>query len=237
MLSNFLKHWRLNSLGVLLSTVFLCLSYWQYHRAQEKEQLVNTYQSRRASKPLTNQDLESAHDNYFYRAILTGTFDHDHTFLLDNRTYKGKIGYEIYTPFRLEHSHLSILVDRGFIPLTGSDRHHLPKLSFPKATQITGLLNRPPRYYSKGKMIEDNDLQPFIRIQYVDLAKISGEISKPLSPFILQLSEHDDLLTPADWQSSMMPKEKHLAYALQWFALSLTLLVLLVALNMRNKRK
>lgn len=232
----FLKNWRLNLLGILLSSLFLCLSYWQYQRAQEKEQLQTIFSARKIAKPLTNQAIEKNSALPFYRATLTGTFDNTHTILLDNRTYQGKIGYEIYTPFRLQNSQLVILVDRGFIGLKGANRSIKPDITLATNTTITGLLNTPPRYYSKGKMVTDTVLHPFIRIEYIDLTQLSSLLGHPLSPVILQLSPKDPEAYPITWQESVMPKEKHLAYSLQWFALSLTLLVLLVALNKRKNK-
>jgi len=236
MSTRFRKHWFLNLLGMTLVLCFLALSHWQYQRAQEKEQLLNHFQARKLAKPLTNQELRQTKDERFYRASLQGTFDHAHTILLDNRTYQGKIGYEVYTPFHIKNSNAVILVDRGFVPLSGRNRNSKPALNFPHKTMITGLLNLPPRYYAKGQMINDAALHPLIRVEFIDLGALSKLLHHPLMPYILQLSESDDAAYAITWQSSIMPKEKHLAYALQWFALSVTLLVLLVALNMRKKR-
>lgn len=231
-----LKHWRLNLLGLVLSGCFLALSYWQYERAQAKAALLSLFQMRKNADPLTNQSVENKQDLLFYRTTLLGTFDHAHTFLLDNRTYQGKIGYEIYTPFRLKNSQKIILIDRGFIPLSGKNRAAKPTVTFPAVTHITGLLSHPPRHYTKGHMINDDALKPLIRIEYIDLTQLSSLLQHQLSPFIVQLSPTDPAAYPITWRESTVSKEKHLAYALQWFALSLTLLVLLVALNKRKKQ-
>lgn len=231
----FNKDWRLNVLGLLLSMCFLALSYWQYSRAQEKAQLFANFHARTAATPLTNNEILQSSDKLFYRATLRGEFDHAHTILLDNRTYQGKIGYEIYTPWRLQGSPYAILVDRGFIPLSGRNRSTKPIIHFPKVGIVTGLINTPPHYYAKTAMINDQALKPLIRVQHIDFHALSQLVTYPLLPYVLQLAPSDPAAYPITWQSSIMPKEKHLAYALQWFALSLTLLVLLVALNMRRK--
>ena len=234
-MSIFFRHWRINLAGLVLCLCFFALSYWQYGRAQEKARLFADFSARTTANPLTNKDLVQASNLLFYRANLHGTFDHAHTILLENRTYQGKIGYEVYTPLRLAGSPDAILVDRGFIPLSGRDRNSKPILRLPAVTTVTGLLNAPPRYYANTAMVNDTALTPLIRVQYIDLQALSQLLTYPLLPYVLQLAPSDPAAYPITWQSSIMPKEKHLAYALQWFALSLTLLVLFVALNMRRK--
>jgi len=48
---------------------------------------------------------------------------------------------------------------------------------------------------------------------------------------VLILEENHPAAYTVKWQIVMMSPEKHNAYAIQWFALALTLLVLFLALN------
>ena len=62
---------------------------------------------------------------------LTGRFVPGREYLWDNRTYQGRAGYEVLTPFTCNDG-AQLLVDRGWIG-TGDDRARLPRWNTPTA--------------------------------------------------------------------------------------------------------
>jgi surfeit locus 1 family protein len=71
------------------------------------------------------------------------------------------------------------------------------------------------------------------RVSFPSLAELEGALGRGLYPKLL-------LMDPAvadgfvrDWQPSGMAPERHVGYAVQWYALALTLLVIWVVVNLR----
>lgn len=218
------KRFRLNVLALAFIILFVCLGNWQLSRAHEKKLLLQSYADRRTHQALMAADLASIKDLRFYPAQLHGHFDNAHTLLLDNKIQDGKIGYEVYTPFLADNLATPILVDRGFMPL-GISRQVLPDIkAISGDLSITGILNLPPTYFSYGKMTDATSNSWPLRIEYLDMKALGDIFSQALHPYILSL-------VPVQFVT--MPPEKHQAYAFQWFAFALTLLIISVALNRR----
>jgi surfeit locus 1 family protein len=175
-------------------------------------------------------------DLRFHSVKLSGTFDAEHSFLLDNKTFHGQIGYDVYTPFKAEGLDEVILVNRGFIPMQGS-RATLPKLQAPtEPVTIIGMLNIPPTYVSLGKMSDTPKNHWPMRVEYIHLNKMSALLQRPLFPYILIIASNNPAAYASEWKAiRTTTPERHRGYALQWFALALTLLILFIALNRGDK--
>ncbi len=225
-----IKNWKLTLLGLVFVVLFASLGNWQLLRAHQKEILLKSFAERRTQMPLTAQVLDSSSDLRFYRAELQGSFDNAHTLLLDNKTYQGHVGYEVYTPFLAKGLKTPILVDRGFV-LLGSSRKILPVIE-PIYGEVTilGMLNSPPKYVALGQMQESPQITWPLRVEFIHLSELSQLLGYALSPYTLSLTQ-DKTVYAMDWQIVTISPERHRGYAVQWFALALTLLILCIALN------
>lgn len=229
-------NWKLAILAFIFFSLFTGLGVWQLMRAKQKEILLKSFQERTKHAEFSAQDLNHPQDWRFYRVKLEGRFDQNHTVLLDNKTFHGKVGYEVYTPFKVDGLQIFILVDRGFIPL-GSNRNNLPAISTTdKKVSINGMLNLPPNYVSLGDMKASNTISwPFV-IEYINIGELANLLKLPLFPYVLTLSPDDQAAYAIEWHAMTMGPERNQGYAVQWFALALTLLILFVALNRKRKK-
>lgn len=229
-----IQNWALMGLSFLGICLFVILGCWQYHRAQDKDKLLDQFHMRSIQPPLNALSFNAQNDQRFYRIKITGHFDNQHTFLLDNKIYQGNVGYEVFTPFYAQGFSSSWLVDRGFVPL-GKNRRNLPDIKPSEGTiTITGLLNEPPRYVALGSMLADQQKKWPLRIEYINL-KIAGDLtSTKFNPLIINLDPQNPAAYPMEWQIVTLSPERHRGYAFQWFALALTLLILSVALNYKR---
>lgn len=226
MIASFISKWRWLALALLFMSLFSSLGLWQWQRAESKEILLQQFAARKNHTALHAANLSPIKDLRFYPVQLKGKYDNARTFYLDNKIYKGRAGYEIYTPFMVKGLEQAILVDRGWVPV-GQDRAHLP--DFPKArgTSINGTLNLPPTYFALGPMQEKTGLNWPLRIEFIDLQTLSKLLGYPVFSYVLWL---DSVPTPT-WQVVTTKPEKHRGYAVQWFAFALTVLILYVVLN------
>ena len=114
-------------LTLILLVLFVSLGRWQWHRGEAKQVLWDSYERNDVTPALDARvDFDSA--ERFTSVALTGHFESNRQFLLDNRSHAGQPGYEVLTPFVLE-SGRRILVNRGWIPF-GGYRDRLPDVSF-----------------------------------------------------------------------------------------------------------
>jgi surfeit locus 1 family protein len=229
-----IKNWKLAILAVVFICLFTSLGCWQLSRADQKKLLLKSFDDRTTHVPYGASDLKQPGDWRFFRVNLAGTFDNQHTVLLDNKISHSRLGYEIYTPFKANGLSTPLLVDRGFVPM-GTTRNALPTIREMTGTvTITGMLNRSPTYVAFGQINESPQISWPLRIEYVNLSELAKLVGYPFFPYILSLSPTDPSAYAIEWQIVTMGPERHMGYAVQWFALALTLLILFVVLNFKR---
>lgn len=225
------KNWKLAVLALIMIGFLLRLGFWQLHRAHEKQDMIDMYHARIASPPISLNNANQNQDLQYHRVTISGRFDNEHTLLLDNKIYKGQVGYEIFTLFQPDNHLTPILVDRGFIPST-RNRNTLPQIRpIIGTTTISGMLNHTPGYVKYGQIIPDRSIAWPLRIEYLNLKEIQPLLNQSLYPYIVNLAPSDPAAYPIEWQIVAFSPERHLGYAVQWFALALTLLILSLAIN------
>jgi surfeit locus 1 family protein len=163
------------------------------------------------------------------RVAVEGEFVPKHTIYLDNKTRRGRPGYEVVTPLKLRGSPSYVLVNRGWVA-AGTTRDALPEVPAPAGeVRVEGIaLERLPRVLT----IEKN----FGKLrQTLDIGAYAAETGLALEPQVIeQHSALPDGLA-RDWPPHDAGIEKHQAYALQWYSLALLALVLVVVLSFRKR--
>jgi surfeit locus 1 family protein len=169
---------------------------------------------------------------------LTGTWQADRQFLLENMTRQGRPGYEVLTPF-LAQDRLW-LVNRGWIPFDGF-RESLPDVSLatpsgaeqtvigmPAGLPVSGLDfgRRPPA--TEGGWPRATS--------FPTLDELELSLGKTVESQVLQLSAETGPGYRRDWPRPGVPPDRHFAYAFQWWGFATLALVLYVFLNLRKKR-
>ena len=215
-----------------LMALLLALGKWQLNRAEEKRQLLQL-QAQQASSDTVHLSLVSEDNigNLRYKNTqITGHFDVDHQFLLDNQISMGKAGYFVLTPFRLEGAQKAVLINRGWLP-SNLNRAMLPDLTIMHKEQITltGRINHFPSVGVKLAGAEiPTDSWPSI-VQVVDHSILSKKLGYPLLNFQIELDKNMPEGYKREWQNSTtISPEKHKAYAFQWFLLAFTVTILFI---------
>jgi surfeit locus 1 family protein len=159
---------------------------------------------------------------------MQGHFDNKHTFLLENKIYLHKVGYEILTPFILNAGQKAILVNRGWIT-QGIDRKHIPCIpSFAKQINLHGLIVFPSKAFSFTQANENGWPK---RIQSINPEFLKKNNFKSFIFIINTPSAYS--FTPI-WQPISLQASRHYAYAFQWFALSITLFIAYFSTHIRR---
>lgn len=228
-ISNIKPLWVIFTL--LVFTGLVKLGLWQSERAQEKQMRLEHIQALsntqalsldQTLKQISLSGLDSIND---LPVTLSGTFDGDVQFLLDNQVSQGQLGYRVYQILHQES--YVILVNLGWV-LGSINRDILPDIK-----SITGhhtFLGH-VRIIEKGFQLQEqvfDDVSWPLRVQQIELVKFSHIISQELLPFVVYLDKTESIGYKKNWQPIVMPPEKHQAYAFQWFALAFAWIVLMI---------
>ena len=225
----------LPSLLVLaLLAVLIGLGVWQLQRAQEKRELLAREALQAVAAPLGVAEVERLGDPAFRPVRLTGRFDAAHSLLLDNRQRGGRPGVELLQPFLDRPSGRWVLVNRGWLPWP--DRRTPPAYATPD-----GELNLQASVYrSPGAAFLLGDGAPGAGwprlVNTVDAAALWRELGREGLADELRLAPGPASYV-GDWPLVSMGPERHLGYAVQWFALAATLLGLYLWFGVRQARE
>ncbi|MCX7093710.1 MAG: SURF1 family protein [Methylobacter sp.] len=214
-----------------LLPVLLALGMWQLDRSKQKQALLTSQEQAVATETLhLSATIENDTEALRYRQVdVTGHYDAAHQFLIDNQISDGKVGYFVLTPFILAGETKAVLVNRGWIPLN-RNRSVLPDLQVHNAqATIVGRINHFPSVGIKLAGAETPTENWPSTVQVVDTNVLAKKLGYPLFQFQVELAKELPEGFKREWRSStIMLPEQHTAYAIQWFALALTLTVLFI---------
>ena len=213
-----------------LLLLLIALGIWQLGRANEKRAFLEQQEQGSASSEVIQ--LSTAIDDNvealrYKKVQVTGHYDQAHQFLIDNQISDGKAGFFVLTPLVLQGEAMAILVNRGWVPLN-QDRSALPDLQIKNEQAVVrGRINRFPAVGIKLAGAEiPADSWPSV-VQVVDSQVLAKKLAYPLFPFQIELDKDLPDGFKREWHTStIMLPEQHTGYAIQWFALALTLTIL-----------
>jgi len=158
--------------------------------------------------------------------------------LIDNMVNAERAGYFVITPFALTDGGW-VLVNRGWIPL-GKSRAVRPAIPVTSDTrQLRGRAdNLPSPGIQLGTRSKLAPPYPVVAAfpSHAELALLLGETTwtKAADLVLLDPGEPDGYVR--SWAAPGFPPIRHIAYAVQWFCLALTLLVIYCATNLQKDR-
>lgn len=219
---------------LVLLPVLVALGFWQLSRGEQKRELLAVYAERRVSEPVSLFDLQHNQDPAFRRVRLHGQFDAAHSLLLDNRMHDGKLGVELLQPFLDQASGLWLLLNRGWLPWP--DRRTPPVFTTPEQPlNIDAWV-----YVAPGATFQLHadpaDAKWPRLVTAIEPGKLWSELGRDGYAYeVREESGPGAYLT--EWPVVAMGPEKHLGYAVQWFAMALALLALYFYLGWHNAKE
>lgn len=232
----FAPHWAITLATLMLLGSFVSLGRWQWHRGEAKQQVLEDFEHASTRAPVwLPADLEKA--PRYLVVQMKGYFDAQHQFLLDNRFFKGRPGYEALTPFVLDDGR-RVLVNRGWLPFTGH-RDKLPETTIKQGCFVVGFIvsgridELPSAGLASGRAPPTTDANWPKLTSFPSHKELEAAYHEPLERRIVLLT------SPAhgyehDWAPSGLSPDRHFSYAIQWWGFALVLLVLYCGLNFRK---
>jgi len=227
--------WKMTLFTAGFLPVLIALGLWQLDRETEKKSLQAQYDSRQSgpAQAVTQINWSEA-DLSYQKVMVTGQYDNERYFLLDNRIQGGRVGYEVLMPFVTENGE-SLIINRGWIA-QGGTRAQLPVLE-PVSERVTvvGSIYVPLSEPFMLSNIQETSAGTWpVVVQKIDISEWRALLELPLQPFSVRLAEDSPGALEVDWQVINMLPEKHRAYAVQWFTMAVALLLLYLYYGTRN---
>lgn len=226
-------------LALLTIALFVRLGFWQLDRMQQKQVMLDAVHAvlqQRHALPLSSAADPQRARGYDWTAG-AGRFAGLPAILLDNQAHDDRAGVRAYRVFQPASGAAPLLVELGWLPLPGDRR--MPAVPRPDgAIEIAGLLAPPPSVgivsaaavpQADGTLLTIGLDLPLLR-RVLQQPMLASRVLK-LDP-ALPLGYARDL----DILPNTLPPQRHLGYAVQWFALALAVLGTALLLTLRKPR-
>jgi len=212
------------------------LGIWQLHRAEAKRAILEAYDQGAAVlvDVRTTEELDAL--PRYQRVRIHGRYQPARQVLLDNMpSQTGRPGYQVLTPFVLDGGG-RLLVNRGWVPL-GATRAALPNVDVAgEARILVGVVDALPRPGLRLGGARSGDTSGWPRVLNFPT------IEQLTKLFDTRLGRYQVLLDPSArdgyervWRARFgFGPERHVGYAVQWFALAAALIAIYIGANLKR---
>ena len=226
-------------LALAACAAFTAAGLWQLDRQVQKQAMLaasTAVLEARDARPLAIA-ADPARARGYDWAAGDGRFADGPPVLLDNQQRLGRPGVRAYRLF-VPDAGTPLLVELGWLPVPG-DRT-LPSVDLPPgAVNVSGLLAPPPAT-GLGRATAVAQADGSLLTVGLDAANLAGALGQAaLPPRVLKLDPALALGYPRDLDilPNTLPPERHLGYAVQWFALAAAVLALALFMTVRRPRR
>ena len=210
------------------------LGFWQLGRGDEKAALAGKLKSAQAGPQIAIPAAElRAEDVAWQRVEASGRFAPELTLFIDNRVLNGVAGYHVITPLKIDGGERYVLVNRGWVA-AAADRRTLPKIITPEGSvRIAGLATIPSeqQFELSTRVAEGNVWQN------LTLSRYRATVPIALQPVVIQQESSVEDGLKREWLATGPSPDRNYAYAFQWFAMALAILIYYLVTHVRNVRK
>lgn len=210
------------------------LGVWQLNRADEKRELRAQFEAGQATtQPLRSTDTASL--ARYQTVSATGHYDSKRQILLDNMPAPhGMPGFRVLTPFELDSGGW-IMIDRGWLPM-GATRAVLPQVDVTESARtIVGRIDELPRPGVRlGGASQDSGWPRVLNFpQQPDIERALGH---PVAARMVRLdaAQPDGFDRFLIMQQQSFGPERHIAYAVQWFAMGAAMIAIFLIMSFKR---
>ena len=200
--------------------IFLSLGAWQIVRLNWKLDLIN-----QINTSLKNEAVflsQSKKKNYL-KIKTSGKIDFEKQIYLYNLNQEGKPGFEVLNPISVNEE--NYLINRGWIPFEMKNVSEINKINQEEITGILKMQNK-ANYFKPENDIEGNY---WFTLNRDDIFKFTG---KSFSKYIIYLT--GDYKNPLPVKISADISNNHKKYAITWFSLAISILLIYLYFRKKN---
>ena len=216
---------------IIVIITCIILGLWQIDRANEKAYLYHAFNERISKNPIQFEVIKSNPVD-FTKIIITGTYISNKQFLLDNKIFNKKAGYEVISPMLFDDQ--IVLINRGWV--SNNNRQSLPNIDIRNVdSQATGYIYKYKDFYQLSEDFYKNDW-PLI-IQNIEIDKIKQMFKYKVFPYVLIMSEDQENSYNIQTIYKKNSDLKHYMYAGQWFLFALIGIIFMIILLRKDLKR
>lgn len=218
--------------AAVMIALTLALGTWQTQRAREKQARQALLESRIDETALVLTGSVASPDALLYRRVrAAGRWMAQGQIFVDNQIVGGRAGFHVVTPLALEEGRSALLVNRGWVARS-ADYPRAPRVEVPAGrVEVAGVASLPPRRVLElspdtvaGNVWQNLSIERYGKQTGIAVLPVVV-LADPAAPGLVAVREKPDAGVA-----------KHREYALTWFSLAATVLVLWIALNLKRSR-
>lgn len=218
--------------------VMLALGTWQVERLHWKEDLIRKVEQRLHAAPVPLPATIPDPAAWEFRPVtVAGRFLNDKEMRLIARPHQGQVGYEVLTPLERTEDGSGgggvVLVNRGFVPMDKRDPATRPESRVDGPVTLTGIVRLPQ---PAGWLQPDNrpGADAWMRLDPRAMAASVG-LSNVAPVVVEALPDPARGAVPLNGiQPQVELPNNHLQYAITWYSLAVTLIVVYVLSQRRR---
>jgi surfeit locus 1 family protein len=221
----------------IVFVMLLSFGTWQIKRLFWKEALIERYISQSQSNPILDpSSLIKTKINEFKSVEVRGSFNHEDELYITGKTYEGNAGFHVVTPFKLTNDKI-ILINRGWVSEGYRDPNKRKFSLQPGIIIVNGIIRYPQK---KGYFVPENDGKNgfWFTIKPSEIFKFLNFNSTEIisNYYIDALRVGEKMTLPIGVSGEPKLRNQHLSYAITWYGLALSLLIVYFSYHVSNGR-
>lgn len=220
---------------LVLMPAMLWLGFWQLDRYDQRQDQLDSFAAAEALAPLGFDEISDAARQRFRAVTVNGRYLADRQILIDNIVRNSRNGFFVLSPIELVDGQV-LLVNRGWIAQSPL-REPLGDLAIDDAAvSVNGRVGQlPVGGLALGEQPTSVTEWPAI-LQYPTLEDVSTLLQRDVAPWVLLADADSPGNFERRWTPGGLPPERHLGYAVQWFAMCIALTLLMLFAAWRSAR-
>tara|TARA_B100001123_G_scaffold450212_1_gene619312 strand:+ start:233 stop:844 length:612 start_codon:yes stop_codon:yes gene_type:complete len=202
---------------------------------QWKSELIKTFDERISENPISPPlEVENIDEWRFKRISIEGVFLHDKELLMTGKTFEGTAGFHVITPIKTEEGRI-IMINRGWIPETSRSQKKRPDTLYNGLLHIVGIIREDKK---KGYFVPENEPKNEVWL-YVNTRQMAmhRNIKQVANFYIDAIRKPGPYTLPIGASAKINVRNEHLQYAITWFLLALSLLIIYVIYHYPAKKE
>ena len=205
---------------IFFISVFVALGSWQIVRLNWKLSLISEIEESLKNPPV---ELGKFNKKNYLKIKTSGSIDLEKQIYLYNLNDNGTPGFEVINPILIDDE--NFLINRGWIPF---EKKNTEEINFLDENNIIGTLKLQGR---KNIFKPDNEIEEnyWFSLNREDILKFTG---KEFSEYIIYLDGNYQFPKPKKITANI--SNNHKKYAITWFSLAISILLLYLYFRKKN---
>ena len=217
--------------------VLISLGTWQVKRLFWKNNIISSYIEKfEKNKIVYDKSFKYDSTQEFRRVSIKGKFLNNKETLIIGKTFEGNAGFHIVTPI-LTNENKVVLINRGWISEKLKLKKSRPFTIIEEEVTVDGIIRKPQQ---RGYFVPENDKKGnfWFTIKPNEIKK-AHELNKydfEENFFVDSIRNKKIKTLPIAALGKPNFRNQHLSYAITWYSLALTLVIIYLIFHIKEKR-